>query len=255
MPCVRLSGTATLAAPAGTRIAPLARGVLPAQRSVGYPELFQQRNIEDMRDRKKPLEREDTDPGSVADGDASLDPSPPNVSETEPPSPSITRDAADGNDPADEIETDLDLLQRDLATASDRYLRLAAEFDNYRRRVERERADAFARAQADLAERLLDALDDLERVSQHADSATAESLLQGVQLVERKLRQVLTTAGLEPLDAQGARFDPNSMEAVAMVGTDEKGEDDVVSDVFQRGYTFKGTLLRPARVRVKKHGA
>lgn len=211
-----------------------------------------------MRDRKKILERDDTDPGAVADGDASLDPSPPNVTETEPPSPSITRDgddADDGHDAADDIETDLDLLQRDLATASDRYLRLAAEFDNYRRRVERERADAFARAQADLAERLLDALDDLERVSQHADSATAESLLQGVQLVERKLRQVLTAAGLEPLDALGARFDPNSMEAVAMVGTDAKDEDDVVSDVFQRGYTFKGTLLRPARVRVKKHGA
>ena len=55
--------------------------------------------------------------------------------------------------------------------------------------------------------------------------------------------------------ADGARFDPNSMEAVAMVPVDSHEEDDVVSDVFQRGYRFKGNLIRPARVRVKKHGA
>jgi molecular chaperone GrpE len=73
--------------------------------------------------------------------------------------------------------------------------------------------------------------------------------------VERKLKQSLEAAGLEPIEAEGARFDPNSMEAVAMVGTDAQDEDDIVSDVFQRGYRFKGTLLRPARVRVKKHGA
>jgi molecular chaperone GrpE len=76
-----------------------------------------------------------------------------------------------------------------------------------------------------------------------------------VQLVERKLRQALETAGLEQVDADGASFDPNSMEAVAMVGTDVHEEDDTVSDVFQKGYFFKGMLIRPARVRVKKHGA
>jgi molecular chaperone GrpE len=137
----------------------------------------------------------------------------------------------------------------------DRYLRLAAEFDNYRKRNERERAEAWNRAQGELAGRMLDALDDLERVSQHAATATVESLLEGVQMVERKLRNALSNAGLEEVDAEGAAFDPNAMEAVAMVGTDSRAEDDVVSDVFQRGYTFKGTLLRPARVRVKKHGA
>jgi molecular chaperone GrpE len=76
-----------------------------------------------------------------------------------------------------------------------------------------------------------------------------------VQLVERKLRQVLEAAGLASVDAEGARFDHNEMEAVAMVAAESPDEDDIVSDVFQRGYTFKGTLLRPARVRVKKHGA
>jgi molecular chaperone GrpE len=74
-------------------------------------------------------------------------------------------------------------------------------------------------------------------------------------MVERKLRQSLQAAGLEEVDAAGATFDPNSMEAVAMVPAESQEDDDVVSDVFQRGYRFKGTLIRPARVRVKKHGA
>jgi molecular chaperone GrpE len=80
-------------------------------------------------------------------------------------------------------------------------------------------------------------------------------VVEGVKLVERKLRQALAAAGLETVEADGARFDPNTMEAVAMVAAESAAEDDVVSDVFQRGYTFRGALLRPARVRVKKHGA
>jgi molecular chaperone GrpE len=69
------------------------------------------------------------------------------------------------------------------------------------------------------------------------------------------LRQSLQAAGLEEVEAEGARFDPNSMEAVAMLPVESHEEDDMVSDVFQRGYRFKGSLIRPARVRVKKHGA
>jgi molecular chaperone GrpE len=198
---------------------------------------------------------------AMADGDASLDQEPPNVTEAEPPPPADEGDGDDDNGDEDDaeheaqlIESDLSALRSEMNAASDRYLRLVAEFDNYRKRVERERTEAWARAQGDLAARLLDALDDLERVSHHAGGSTVESLLQGVQMVERKFRNTLAAAGLETVEAEGAPFDPNSMEAVAMVGTDSRDEDDIVSDVFQRGYTFKGTLLRPARVRVKKHG-
>jgi molecular chaperone GrpE len=209
-----------------------------------------------MADRNRLPDREDPDPGSIADGDAPLDTSPPSAVETEPPAQPLTedQDETESAAEAERIESDLESLQRDLASASDRYLRLAAEFDNYRKRVDRERADVHGRAQAELAARLLDPLDDLERVAQHADD-TETPLLQGVQLVERKLRQALQAAGLEPVSAEGARFDPNSMEAVAMVETDSREEDEIVSDVFQRGYYFKGTLIRPARVRVKKHGS
>ncbi|MBR9991320.1 MAG: nucleotide exchange factor GrpE [Gemmatimonadetes bacterium] len=227
-----------------------------------------------FRDHDMP-ERDREDPGSIADGDASLDGDPPNVSEAQPPADWITRDpvesgpgrggrsGSDGRggetDPeteqeAEQIESDIDELRRDFSTLSDRHVRLAAEFDNYRKRIERERAEAWTRAQGDLAARLLDALDDLERFANHA-AQTDDALLQGVQLVERKLRQSLISAGLEEVDAEGARFDPNSMEAVAMIPAESQEDDDIVSDVFQRGYLFKGNLIRPARVRVKKHGA
>lgn len=205
-----------------------------------------ERRIQDT-DRVPP--REDADARAVAEGDAQLDTTPPNVAGPVPPHEELI---ATELPPEDE---ELIGLQREYASLADRHLRLVAEFDNYRRRSERERAELWGRAQADLAARLLDALDDLDRVTHHAETASADALLHGMQLVERKLRQSLQAAGLETVEAEGARFDPNSMEAVAMVRADEEEEDDIVADVFQRGYRFKGALLRPARVRVKKHGA
>lgn len=202
----------------------------------------------DEKDRVPPRER--TDPGDIAAGDAELSMAPPNASETTHPHEELTGPTFDRAS-----DEQLAALQREFASLSDRHLRLAAEFDNYRRRSERERTETWTRAQADLAGRLLDTLDDLDRVAWHAENASAESLLDGMKLVERKLRQTLQAAGLEMLQPEGARFDPNSMEAVAMVGTDSDAEDDVVADVFQPGYRFKGSLLRPARVRVKKLGA
>jgi molecular chaperone GrpE len=145
-------------------------------------------------------------------------------------------------------------LQAQLSDASEKHLRLAADFDNYRRRVERDRADALARAQSGLVKRLLDVMDDLERVTHHGDPfVSAPALLEGVQLIERKLRQVLESSGLEEVAAEGGRFDPQTMEAVASVPAESPEEDETVSDVFQKGYRFNGVLVRPARVRVRKH--
>jgi molecular chaperone GrpE len=145
-------------------------------------------------------------------------------------------------------------LQAQLTDASEKHLRLAADFDNYRRRVERDRADALARAQAGLVKRLLDVMDDLERVAHHGDpNVSAQALLEGVQLIERKLRQVLESSGLEQVAAEDGRFDPQTMEAVASVPAESPEEDETVSDVFQKGYRFNGVLVRPARVRVRKH--
>jgi molecular chaperone GrpE len=134
----------------------------------------------------------------------------------------------------------------------DRYLRLAAEFDNYRKRTERERTESWGRAQAQLVERLLDGLDDLQRVADFAPSTSVDSLLEGVQMVERKLLRALETAGLEVMEPAGERFDPAAHEALMTGEAEDAEEDETVGMVLQKGYRFNNILLRPARVQVRK---
>lgn len=142
----------------------------------------------------------------------------------------------------------------ELETTRERYLRLAAEYDNFRKRTERERAETWSRAQAQLVERLIDPLDDLQRVAEHSnDSATAESLVEGFQIFERKLTRTLESLGLETLEPSGDDFDPAVHEAVMTTPAEAPEQDDTVAQVFQRGYQFKGILLRPARVQVRKY--
>ncbi|HEX7089260.1 MAG TPA: nucleotide exchange factor GrpE [Longimicrobiales bacterium] len=163
-------------------------------------------------------------------------------------------EAAAGGEEVDGAAAELAALQGELEALNDRHLRLAAEFDNYRKRIERERAELWTRAQAELVKRLLEVLDDLQRVSElDAESATAQSLLEGARLVEKKMRHVLESGGLEPIEAQGEFFNPETMEALLTVPAEHPEEDEVVVQVFQKGYRFKGHLIRPARVQVKKY--
>ena len=141
-------------------------------------------------------------------------------------------------------------LEEQLDEARDRHLRLAAEYDNYRKRATRERTELNDRAQAALVGRLLDALDDMDRLSAEGGSASAEQIRQAVELVDKKLRKELHTAGLERLEPTGAPFDPSVHEAVSTVPAPSPEQDHKVSATFQVGYRFKGTLVRPARVQV-----
>ena len=141
----------------------------------------------------------------------------------------------------------------DLATERDKYLRLAAEYDNYRKRSAKERSDAGTRAQADLVRQLVEALDDVARFA-HIDPATtdATTVVQGVDMVEKKLLKALGGAGLEIINPLGETFDPALHEAVATEPTTAREDDHVVSRVYQPGYVFRSQLLRPARVVVKQ---
>lgn len=139
---------------------------------------------------------------------------------------------------------------------NDRHLRLVAEFSNFRRRSETEARGTWSRAQADLVERFLDVLDDLTRVAalDPADEkVTVQSIVEGIDLVEQKFMKTLADAGTEILaPAEGATFDPESMEAMMKVPTSDTDLDDAVAQVFQRGYKLGATLVRPARVSVYK---
>lgn len=154
---------------------------------------------------------------------------------------------------AGEAEQGAGSLEADFETLNDRHLRLVAEFTNYRRRVESEMAGTWVRAQADLVRHLLEAFDDLQRVGTwEAETSTVEALVEGVDLVERKFRQALETAGVKAVDPTGEAFDPNTMEAMMRLSTESEEDDDIVAEVFQKGYLFKDILVRPARVSVFK---
>ncbi|HEY4131014.1 MAG TPA: nucleotide exchange factor GrpE [Gemmatimonadaceae bacterium] len=144
-------------------------------------------------------------------------------------------------------------LERRLADAQDRYLRQAAEYDNFRKRTAKERMELTSRAQADLVKQLLDPLDDLSRFA-HVDPTTVDptTVAQGVELVEKKMLKTLSSAGLEAIDPTNQSFDPKLHEAVATEPALSAEDDHVVSRVYQVGYLFNGQLLRPARVVVKQ---
>lgn len=168
--------------------------------------------------------------------------------------PKTEPEAAGGDrEPAPEDDASASALQAELERAQDQRIRLAADFDNYRKRTDAQLRARWNHAQADLLARLLDPLDDLRRVAGcDPETATVESLAEGAVLVERKFARILEEAGVEVVDPLGEPFDPASMEAMMRVPAESEDMDEVVQLVMQRGFTLKGQLLRPARVAVYK---
>jgi molecular chaperone GrpE len=146
-----------------------------------------------------------------------------------------------------------DDLARELTEQRDKYLRLAAEYDNFRRRTAKERQESQLRGQADLLRGLIDPLDDISRFA-HVDPQTtdAKTMVDAVSMVEKKLMKTLAGHGLEVVDPVGRPFDPAMHEAVMTEPAAVPEEDHLVARVFQPGYVFNGQLLRPARVVVKQ---
>ena len=149
--------------------------------------------------------------------------------------------------------TDAAGTQRELDEQRDKYLRLAAEYDNFRKRTARERQEAHWRGQADMLKGMIEALDDIGRFA-HVDPAStdAKTVVEGVEMVERKLNKTLAGHGMEVINPIGHPFDPALHEAVMTEPAASKDEDHLVARVFQVGYLFNGQLLRPARVVVKQ---
>jgi molecular chaperone GrpE len=152
--------------------------------------------------------------------------------------------------PAEPSDNAIRRLEEQLAEAQDRQLRLAAEFDNFRKRVAKERIELADRAQAALVMKLLDILDDVDRIVASDLATPTQSLLEAVVLVDRKLRKELEAAGIERVDPVGHPFDPAFHEAVAVLHAPSPEQDHTVAATFQIGYRFKGSLVRPARVQV-----
>lgn len=150
-----------------------------------------------------------------------------------------------------DLQSQIDALSAERSGLYDQLLRRQAEFENYRKRIERERADVFHRARADVLLEMIPILDNLERalVSLEESEGDAEALRHGVELVHKQFKDALTKFGLQPVESVGCAFDPHLHEAVTMEATDEHQENTIIAE-FQRGYKIGDRLLRPAKVKV-----
>jgi molecular chaperone GrpE len=152
--------------------------------------------------------------------------------------------------PVDEKDQEIQLLKGKLEEADNRYLRLQADFDNFRRRTRLDlEASQKYRAQKLITD-LLPAIDNFERAMKvEADNEQTKTLLQGVDMVYRSLLDALKNEGVEPIESVGKEFDPHQHQAV-MQGEDENYGSNVVTDEFQKGYMLKDRVIRPAMVKV-----
>ena len=149
------------------------------------------------------------------------------------------------------METKIAELESGLAEAKDRRLRLAADFDNFKKRTRQEQLETIQHASADLIARLLPALDDLHKALDHKPKGVDEAWVKGLELSVRKLDEALSAHGLEPIEAVGARFDPKLHEAIGSEESTDHPEDTVTSEL-RRGYRIRDRVVRPALVRVAR---
>ena len=165
------------------------------------------------------------------------------TAETSPEQP------AEEKAPESQAEAEIESLKSQLNESKDRYVRLMAEFDNYRRRTAKEQLDIIETANAKLLEKLSEVLDNFERAS-HPDNNKQkdyDSFAKGIQMIHDQCAKILSDAGLEQLDPVGEPFDPNIHEALMNQPSDTVPESHVVQ-VFQKGYRLKNKLLKTAKV-------
>jgi len=144
-----------------------------------------------------------------------------------------------------------DALRRERDTLQDRLLRTAAEFDNYRKRIERERREWTEFAGADILTDMLPIVDDLERALQAPTTGDVEAYRRGVELIHKQMTDLLRKRGVKTIEAVGTQFDPRVHEAVMQEVSADHKEGEVMAEL-RRGYTLGDRLLRPAVVKVAK---
>lgn len=160
-------------------------------------------------------------------------------------------------DDAEQVEHDIDMLRQEAESNRDKLLRLAAEFENYKKRMERERETTLKYAGENILRELLPTLDNLERAIEQANVDTQDlenkirGLVEGIELTREGLLAVLEKFGVEPIESVGEKFDPNEQEAMAMEPSDTVPANHVLTE-FVKGYRFKDRLLRAAKVIVSR---
>lgn len=144
-------------------------------------------------------------------------------------------------------DSELESLKAELATKNDQLMRTAAEFDNYKKRTEREKLSVAEFAKAGLIKQLLPILDNIDRAAS-ADHDSAD-YIKGIEMIVKQFESIASNLGIEEIAKPGDQFDPNFHEAVMHVEDDTLGEN-VIADVLQKGYKIGDTVIRAAMVKV-----
>jgi molecular chaperone GrpE len=163
--------------------------------------------------------------------------------------PPAAADPSDGQEPG--VVDPLEDMRRERDDFHDRWLRKTAEFDNYRKRVERERREQAEQAVVNLMQDLLVVVDDFDRALTVESGPEADAYRKGVEIIYRKLNDLLRKRGVKAFESVGADFDPNRHQAVVHESSPDHREGEVIAEM-QKGYTMGDRLLRPAMVKVAK---
>jgi len=172
------------------------------------------------------------------------------VLDSQPESGVAGEDGTRADDAAHALETvtaERDRLRQEKDELWDRFVRKQAEFENFRRRTIREREEVLQFAAMETVRALLPVLDDFERAMRAP--AAGDEYRKGIELIHKRLYDTLVQAGLSPIETANRKFDPNCHQAVDTLKTTD-GEDQAIVEEYQKGYEFKGRLLRPAMVKV-----
>ena len=152
--------------------------------------------------------------------------------------------------PSPDLQQEIEALKKERDGLYDRLLRKQAEFENYKKRIDREKSDFMQFASADLIKELLNTLDSFELALKNAAAQTeGQNMLRGFELIHKQIQDTLARFGLKPIEAKGKTFDPHFHQAVSTQATDEV-EDNTVIEEMRKGYLLNGRLLRPAMVSV-----
>ena len=165
--------------------------------------------------------------------------------------PLTDESVTDATDAPESATPEITALQQERDDYKDRWVRKTAEFDNYRRRIERERREQADQSVVDLLQELLLVVDDFDRALEVDAGEDVGAYRKGVELIQGKLHDLLRKQGLKPIDALGTDFDPNLHQAVIQEPSPDHREGEVIGEL-RKGYTIGDRLLRPAMVKVAK---
>ena len=170
---------------------------------------------------------------------------------TEPENPDVVPESAEETAPApsaeEKLAAEVEAAKAETAAANDRYVRLMAEFDNFRRRSAKEQLDLIEVANGKLLEKFADVWENFDRAFATENKGDLASFEKGMQMIQTQFVKVLTDAGLEQIDPTGAEFDPNCHEALMQQPSETIPEGHVVT-TFQKGYKLKNKILKTAKV-------